>query len=106
MKSRANRKQVQSPPGGASSVPGRPRLLAMRRGCIGTDCPRCGSGQPDPPGPRRRIPGSAARLARIKQTGVLRVGMGPTRSALINDRKQEDGFDFRAGSSPALGARR
>jgi ABC-type amino acid transport substrate-binding protein len=36
-------------------------------------------------------------LARVKQNGVLRVGMEPDAAPLhfINDRRQEDGFDFR-----------
>ena len=57
--------------------------------------------------PRRR---ARACSARIKQTGVMRVGMEPDAPPLhfINDRKQEDGFDFRlAGKiAEALGAKR
>jgi ABC-type amino acid transport substrate-binding protein len=49
-------------------------------------------------------------LARIKETGVLRVGMEPDAPPLhfINDRKQEDGFDFRLAGIVAagLGAKR
>jgi ABC-type amino acid transport substrate-binding protein len=49
-------------------------------------------------------------LSRIRETGVLRVGMEPDAPPLhfINDRKQEDGFDFRLAGvvSAALGAKR
>ena len=49
-------------------------------------------------------------LGRIRQTGVLRVGMEPEAPPLhfINDRKQEDGFDFRLAGIVAegLGAKR
>jgi ABC-type amino acid transport substrate-binding protein len=49
-------------------------------------------------------------LGRIKQTGVMRVGMEPDAPPLhfLNDKKQEDGFDFRlAGKiAEAIGARR
>ena len=49
-------------------------------------------------------------LARIKESGVVRVGMEPDAPPLhfINDRKQEDGFDFRLAGIIAenLGAKR
>src|SRR5574341_1301699 len=49
-------------------------------------------------------------LGRIRQTGVLRVGMEPDAPPLhfINDRKQEDGFDFRLAGiiAEGLGAKR
>jgi polar amino acid transport system substrate-binding protein len=49
-------------------------------------------------------------LARIKQTGTMRVGMEPDAPPLhyINARKQEDGFDFRLAAVVAegLGAKR
>ena len=49
-------------------------------------------------------------LARIRQTGVVRVGMEPDAPPLhfINNRKQEDGFDFRLAAIVAegLGAKR
>jgi len=49
-------------------------------------------------------------LAKIRETGVLRVGMEPEAPPLhfINDRKQEDGFDFRLAGIVAegLGAKR
>ena len=49
-------------------------------------------------------------LARIKQSGALRVGMEPDAAPLhfINDRKQEDGFDFRIAGVIAqkIGAQR
>ncbi len=49
-------------------------------------------------------------LGRIKQTGVLRVGMEPDAPPLhfINTRKQEDGFDFRLAAviAEGIGAKR
>jgi ABC-type amino acid transport substrate-binding protein len=49
-------------------------------------------------------------LASIRQTGVVRVGMEPEAPPLhfINDRKQEDGFDFRLAAiiADGLGAQR
>lgn len=49
-------------------------------------------------------------LATIRQTGVLKVGMEPDAAPLhfINDRKQEDGFDFRLAGivAEAIGAKR
>jgi ABC-type amino acid transport substrate-binding protein len=49
-------------------------------------------------------------LARIRQSGVLRVGMEPDAPPLhfINERKQEDGFDFRLAGliGEGLGAKR
>jgi ABC-type amino acid transport substrate-binding protein len=49
-------------------------------------------------------------LGRIKQTGVIRVGMEPDAPPLhfINARKQEDGFDFRLAAiiAEGLGAKR
>ena len=61
------------------------------------------SGAP-PADPRKGV------LASIRQTGVLRVGMEEDAPPLhfINDRKQEDGFDFRLAGviSEALGAQR
>jgi polar amino acid transport system substrate-binding protein len=66
--------------------------------------------QPSPaPQPAAGQTGGGA-LARIKQTGVLRVGMEPDAAPLhfVNDRKQEDGFDFRLAAvlADALGANR
>jgi polar amino acid transport system substrate-binding protein len=58
----------------------------------------------DTPQPQKGV------LARIKQNGVLRVGMEPDAPPLhfINNRKQEDGFDFRLAAivGEALGAKR
>jgi ABC-type amino acid transport substrate-binding protein len=55
-------------------------------------------------------PPSANVLARIRQSGVLRVGMEPDAPPLhfINARKQEDGFDFQLAGviAEALGAKR
>lgn len=49
-------------------------------------------------------------LARIRESGVVRVGMEPDAPPLhfINDRKQEDGFDFRLAAiiAESLGAKR
>ncbi len=49
-------------------------------------------------------------LGNVRQTGVLRVGMEPDAPPLhfINDRKQEDGFDFRLAGiiAEGLGAKR
>jgi ABC-type amino acid transport substrate-binding protein len=49
-------------------------------------------------------------LAKIRKTGVIRVGMEPDAPPLhfINDRKQEDGFDFRLAGiiAEGLGAKR
>jgi ABC-type amino acid transport substrate-binding protein len=49
-------------------------------------------------------------LARIRQTEVLRLGMEPDAPPLhfLNDRKQEDGFDFRLAGviAEAIGAKR
>jgi len=59
-----------------------------------------------------RPPSSAPTgvLARIRETGVVRVGMEPDAPPLhfINDRKQEDGFDFRLAGviAEGLGAKR
>jgi ABC-type amino acid transport substrate-binding protein len=74
-----------------------------------------GTGEPAPgaqPGPQPQ-PASgqtAGVLARIKQSGVLRVGMEPDAPPLhfINARKQEDGFDFRLAAviAEGLGAQR
>lgn len=58
-------------------------------------------------------PGAAASgtvLTKVRSTGVLRVGMEPDAPPLhfLNDRKQEDGFDFRLAGmlAEAVGARR
>src|SRR5688500_18655176 len=47
--------------------------------------------------PAATTPAPTGVLARVKQSGALRVGMEPDAAPLhfINDRKQEDGFDFR-----------
>jgi cystine transport system substrate-binding protein len=55
-------------------------------------------------------PAPSGVLARITQSGVVRVGMEPDAPPLhfINDRKQEDGFDFRLAGviAQGLGAKR
>ncbi len=52
----------------------------------------------------------AGVLVRIRNSGTLRVGMEPDAAPLhfVNDRKQEDGFDFRLAGiiSEALGAKK
>ena len=57
---------------------------------------------------RRRLPRAARKgvLASIRQTGVLRVGMEPDAPPMrfINDRKQDDGFDFRVAGLIADGS--
>jgi ABC-type amino acid transport substrate-binding protein len=65
------------------------------------------------PAPASDTPAAAPRkgvLGNIRQTGVLRVGMEEDAPPLhfINDRKQEDGFDFRLAGVVAegLGAKR
>jgi ABC-type amino acid transport substrate-binding protein len=77
-----------------------------------------GTGQtaatPAPTTPATGVPTPAADrkgvLATIRDTGVLRVGMEPEAPPLhfLNDRKQEDGFDFRLAGIVAegLGAKR
>ena len=63
-----------------------------------------GSGSGGAAGERKGV------LANIRQTGVLRVGMEEDAPPLhfLNDRKQEDGFDFRLAGilSTAVGAKR
>ena len=53
---------------------------------------------------------SAGALARIRESGTLRVGMEPDAPPLhfVNDKKQEDGFDFRIAGVVAgrLGAKK
>ena len=55
-------------------------------------------------------PGQKGVLARIRQTGTMRVGMEPDAPPLhfINARKQEDGFDFRLAAviAEGLGAKK
>jgi ABC-type amino acid transport substrate-binding protein len=67
---------------------------------------------PSPAGPTTSAPAAerSGVLSDIRQTGVLRVGMEADAPPLhfINDRKQEDGFDFRLAGIIAedLGAKR
>lgn len=74
----------------------------------GVDAPAPGA-QPAPQ-PRTEPGQAAGTLARIRQSEALRVGMEPDAPPLhfINDRKQEDGFDFRLAGliAEALGAKR
>ena len=74
--------------------------------------PSCAGGwkrrAPTPPAASTAPAPQKGVLARIRQTGVLRVGMEPDAPPLhfINDRKQEDGFDFRLAGLDRRGARR
>ena len=78
--------------------------------------PGTGSSTSSAPGPSTATPSPSAAverkgvLATIRQTGVVRVGMEEDAPPLhfINDRKQEDGFDFRLAGivAEALGAKR
>jgi ABC-type amino acid transport substrate-binding protein len=69
-----------------------------------TPAPAPPGADPESPPPRKGV------LATIKQSGVIRVGMEPEAPPLhfINDRKQEDGFDFRLAGiiGESLGAKR
>jgi ABC-type amino acid transport substrate-binding protein len=66
--------------------------------------PAPAAGPAESPQPRKGV------LANVKQSGVLRVGMEPEAPPLhfINERKQEDGFDFRLAGiiGESLGAKR
>jgi ABC-type amino acid transport substrate-binding protein len=77
------------------------------------ELPNWGSGQPGTDSAAQPADGSPAPtgvLARVRESGVLRVGMEPDAAPLhfINDRKQEDGFDFRLAGivAEAIGAKR
>jgi len=67
-----------------------------------------GDVSPSPPPTTSSPP--AGVLARIRDSGVLRVGMEPDAAPLhfVNDRKQDDGFDFRLAGviAEAVGAKR
>lgn len=69
-----------------------------------TDAGTTAPGAPGPVAERKGV------LARITETGVVRVGMEPDAPPLhfINDRKQEDGFDFRLAGKIAeeIGAKK
>jgi ABC-type amino acid transport substrate-binding protein len=77
-----------------------------------------GSGGGGTPAPAPAAPGGGGAaagertgvLGSVRETGVLRVGMEPEAPPLhfINDRKQEDGFDFRLAGiiAESLGAKR
>jgi ABC-type amino acid transport substrate-binding protein len=73
---------------------------------------RPSTAQSTTPGQSSTAPGGDQRgvLARVRQSGVLRVGMEPDAPPLhfINNRKQEDGFDFRLAGviAEAIGAQR
>jgi ABC-type amino acid transport substrate-binding protein len=68
------------------------------------------SSTPAAPAPAPEAAGRKGVLGNVRQTGVLRVGMEGDAPPLhfINDRKQEDGFDFRLAGIVAegLGAKR
>jgi ABC-type amino acid transport substrate-binding protein len=82
-------------------------------GLAGTRAPSSSpSAAPGDAAPAGTAPADARKgvLASIRETGVLRVGMEEDAPPLhfINDRKQEDGFDFRLAGvvAEALGAKR
>src|SRR5688500_2963051 len=70
--------------------------------------PESPAAAPTPAAPT--TPPPAGVLARVRESGVLRVGMEPDAPPLhfINDRKQEDGFDFRLAGviAEGIGAKR
>jgi len=79
-----------------------------------SSAPSAPSAAPATPGAAPATPSAAAArkgvLASIRQTGVLRVGMEPDAPPMsfINDRKQDDGFDFRVAGliADGIGAKR
>jgi ABC-type amino acid transport substrate-binding protein len=77
---------------------------------LGPGAPAAGTSAGTPPADASTGAAPSAVLARIRQTGVVRVGMEPEAPPLhfINERKQEDGFDFRLAGIVAegLGAQR
>jgi ABC-type amino acid transport substrate-binding protein len=84
----------------------RDRLPGGLAGTTGTTPTSAPPATPAPaPAPERK-----GVLASVRQTGVLRVGMEEDAPPLhfINDRKQEDGFDFRLAGviAEAVGAKR
>ena len=76
--------------------------------------PAGGAGSPNRPTGETPRDGSPAAqggvLTRIKSSGTMRVGMEPDAAPLhfVNDRKQEDGFDFRMAGvlAEAIGAKK
>jgi ABC-type amino acid transport substrate-binding protein len=92
----------------------RNRLPLGGGGSAGTTAPSSSTGDSDRPGATgERAASGAPRtgvLASVRQSGVLRVGMEPDAAPLhfINDRKQEDGFDFRLAAiiAQSIGAQR
>jgi ABC-type amino acid transport substrate-binding protein len=84
----------------------RDRISFERRETTSAPPPTGGPTDAAPPA----APARRGVLASIRQTGVLRVGMEPDAPPLhfINDRRQEDGFDFRLAAMIAehLGAKR
>jgi ABC-type amino acid transport substrate-binding protein len=60
--------------------------------------------------PASAQPARAGVLGKVRETGILRVGMEPDAAPLhfINDRKQEDGFDFRLAAlvAESIGAKK
>jgi ABC-type amino acid transport substrate-binding protein len=69
------------------------------------DTAQTAPGADSQPASAPQTPARTGVLARIKETGVVRVGMEPDAPPLhfINDRKQEDGFDFRLAGVVAAG---
>lgn len=79
-----------------------------------TDPPASTPGTRTPSTPAATTPGAESErkgvLASVRQSGVLRVGMEPDAPPLrfINDRRQDDGFDFRLAGliADGIGAKR
>jgi ABC-type amino acid transport substrate-binding protein len=82
----------------------RDRLPLPRTGSVDT-ARTAPPGSSQPPSAPQPTPSQAGVLSRIKETGVVRVGMEPDAPPLhfINSRKQEDGFDFRLAGVVASG---
>ena len=92
-----------------SATPPGPTAIGCRRCRHERDTPAAApSAARRPPPPPR--PSARACWPRCGRTGVLRVGMEPDAPPLhfINDRKQEDGFDFRLAGliAEGIGAKR
>jgi ABC-type amino acid transport substrate-binding protein len=73
----------------------------------GTSTPESAAKTSDPASAQ---PARAGVLGKVRETGILRVGMEPDAAPLhfINDRKQEDGFDFRLAAlvAESIGAKK
>jgi ABC-type amino acid transport substrate-binding protein len=104
------------PPPVATTVPQQPAATEQQPPAAAEEPPQSqATTESTPAGPfapasSRASAGSGTVLARVRESGVLRVGMEPDAPPLhfINSRKQEDGFDFRLAGvlAEALGAGR